>query len=416
MLVIPAAIGAIGALASSILGAVSNKNTNTANAQAVADTNATNLQIAQNTNSMNQAINEQNIALTREQNAINREREDNAVRRRANDLVGAGLSKTLAAGNPASANAMQAPQATEAMVTGHQMQAANRKAYSFDNLATAGKLVQEGILANKQLEVDNKALDVRLQELEEEGRHNRAMESYDSASISETGRHNLASESLSERNIDVSLEYLSSDNYWKQQYYDQNSQFHNDAVRLEEAFQSIQRFAEMSEDTLRKMQESWYQSEIDFNKTTTKHNAMRLTAELAESSAKVAEINSNTELNSKELEVASALIGVYASETAEAVARIRNLDANTKNILKDRLIKSWNLAIAKRENTTTTSSVPSKTEVEQLKKSRIASYVQKGVSTGLSVGAGIFLGSGGGKFINKMLGMDDHNPIGFIKH
>lgn len=60
-------------------------------------------------NIMSGNLNERNIAFQRQENEITRQREDNAVQRRALDLQRAGLSKTLSAGSPASAQALTAP-------------------------------------------------------------------------------------------------------------------------------------------------------------------------------------------------------------------------------------------------------------------------------------------------------------------
>lgn len=54
--------------------------------------------------------NERNIWFQQRENEITRAREDNAVQRRAADLESAGLSKTLAAGSPAVAAQLRAPQ------------------------------------------------------------------------------------------------------------------------------------------------------------------------------------------------------------------------------------------------------------------------------------------------------------------
>lgn len=67
---------------------------------------------AQKTNESNQNISEQNIAFQQEENEITREREDNAVQRRKADLIAAGMSPVLAAGNPASAQALSSPTST----------------------------------------------------------------------------------------------------------------------------------------------------------------------------------------------------------------------------------------------------------------------------------------------------------------
>ena len=64
------------------------------------------------TNQTSQEISNNNIQFQKEENDITRLREDNAIQRSAADMESAGLSKTLAAGNPASASALTAPQDT----------------------------------------------------------------------------------------------------------------------------------------------------------------------------------------------------------------------------------------------------------------------------------------------------------------
>lgn len=395
---------------SDIFGFINNQQTNAHNQNIATETNITNRlmakeanesneRIAQNTNAMNQAINEANIALQREQNEINRQREDNAVRRRVNDLVGAGLSKTLAAGSAASANAMQAPQATLGMQTGNAMKAATAtyaraNPYRFDNLASVGSMIQTERLKNKELDVANRELDLKEQQLDETVRHNEAVESNES------------------RSIDVAERYHDMQNMWKSAELDQNSVFHSDAVRLEEASQSIARLNSWSQRNLNAIHEIWYQADMDMMKSTTDREAAYLTASLAESSAKIASWYSDKKLSDAQ---AAYLRQQIPNVAKYMVSQIKNIDSDTRATLMDAAIKSWNLSTAIEEGTTTTSSIPGKTEVEQLKKNRISNYVTKGLSTGLSVGAGIFLGSGGGKFLNKMLGFDDHEPMGFIK-
>lgn len=72
--------------------------------------NAINSSTASNNMKLQERINNTNIAFQKQENDITRQREDNAVQRAAADMEAAGLSKTLAAGNPASAQALQAPQ------------------------------------------------------------------------------------------------------------------------------------------------------------------------------------------------------------------------------------------------------------------------------------------------------------------
>lgn len=84
-------------------------------------TNQTNKSIAEQNIEYQKWANEQNIAFQKEENEITRQREDTAVQRAAQDMTAAGLSKTLAAGSPASAQALSAPQ-VQAPNNGYQMQ------------------------------------------------------------------------------------------------------------------------------------------------------------------------------------------------------------------------------------------------------------------------------------------------------
>ena len=108
-----------------------NASTNAVNAKNVADTNRTNKAIADATNATNMAMNQANIAYQRETNDLNyqrqlqennltRQREDTAYTRAASDLESAGLSKTLAAGEPASSNALSS---SVAVAPEHKFQA-----------------------------------------------------------------------------------------------------------------------------------------------------------------------------------------------------------------------------------------------------------------------------------------------------
>lgn len=99
-----------------------NTANNLANKEIADSTNATNLELARQQNELNQSLNRENIAFQRETNDLNwkrqlgennlaRQREDTAYSRAARDMEAAGLSKTLAAGSPASSAAMTASQA-----------------------------------------------------------------------------------------------------------------------------------------------------------------------------------------------------------------------------------------------------------------------------------------------------------------
>lgn len=95
----------IGAGLSFIGGAIQNSiNRNIADKNVAFQREANEKNLA-----LTEKMNSQNIAFQQNENAIARAREDNAVQRAAADMQAAGLSKTLAAGNPASAASMTAP-------------------------------------------------------------------------------------------------------------------------------------------------------------------------------------------------------------------------------------------------------------------------------------------------------------------
>ena len=99
-----------------------NTANNLANKQIADSTNEWNYALAERQNQMNMALNRENIAFQKRTNDLNwqrqlaennltRAREDTAFSRAARDMEAAGLSKTLAAGNPASSASMTASQA-----------------------------------------------------------------------------------------------------------------------------------------------------------------------------------------------------------------------------------------------------------------------------------------------------------------
>lgn len=90
-------------------------------------TNALNKAIADDNVQLLKEMNDHNIAFQKHENDITRQREDNAVQRAAADMTAAGLSKTLAAGNPASAQALQAPQVSEAPTNSFRYESALQK-------------------------------------------------------------------------------------------------------------------------------------------------------------------------------------------------------------------------------------------------------------------------------------------------
>lgn len=104
----------------------------------------------QEANQINRDIANQNIAFQQRENDITRMREDNAVQRAALDLQAAGLSKTLAAGNPASAAALTAP------VNTYQHQSPMAKAVEKLNVVSAflNAASLQGDITKKKAEAD----------------------------------------------------------------------------------------------------------------------------------------------------------------------------------------------------------------------------------------------------------------------
>lgn len=94
-----------------------------------------------------QNMNDRNIAFQQAENNITREREDNAYQRAVSDLHQAGLSATLAAGQPSSAQALQAPRV-----------AATTMDYRYDSA------LQKMNLANTALNLYKLQSDIKTQE------------------------------------------------------------------------------------------------------------------------------------------------------------------------------------------------------------------------------------------------------------
>lgn len=145
--------------------------TNEANARIAQQTNATNIQLAEQNNAANMALNRENIAFQQNENAITRAREDNAVQRRAADLARAGLSKTLAAGSAASANALQAPQNsisnTAPSLSRYEQRAFQRAAFNanLESLNSVGLNVQQlrQNIESSKIENDARKVDIAYQ-------------------------------------------------------------------------------------------------------------------------------------------------------------------------------------------------------------------------------------------------------------
>lgn len=400
--------GILGSLFDSLFGFANTAVTNAANKEMVDSTNKMNYQIAKDTNAMNQQINQANIDLQERENEIARQREDNAVRRRVNDLIGAGLSKTLAAGSPASANAMQAPQATIGMQTGHDMKAAKFERMPETHFETAMYHAKQNEIAENSLDLENERILLEREELaqrkaehEEDVRHNKVSESISGFSASEIARHNEVSEKIAQAANDI------------------QSKYHDDAIAIQRAELDLKRDDFISENGLREFMGKLYDSEAKLNSLVGESYSMLITAQLAEMTARTSQYLSSVDLDKKELEYLDKQISYLSAEIARIYAQERNLNSSTEKIIHDMVVSSYNLSIAQREGAKTTDSSVSESVAAQNKANRHTDLARSaiGVVGGVLGGALFMIGKGAaGKIMNKMFGNDSKlDPADFVR-
>lgn len=357
-------------------------------------TNSSNKKQVELTNAANMAMNAENIQFQREENEIARQREDTAIQRRASDLTAAGLSKTLAAGSPASANAMNAPNNQFSMQPAHAE--APRFDYDYAStkqaLASAEALKENAATAAKQADTEAKRLDFEMDKFNVE--------------------HGFEVKKWSDEfefNKFVKFKELSYEE--KRIRLDQGKLF-LDAVDLNDKLKNS-----MSEREYRKYQ-------MDYTEALTiaaRHEDSRkqelLKYDIAQAMANVYNTVANAKLSNMQIEIAKETINKMREELKTEFMHRLNIKAQTAETLVDVLTKIYNLGISKSDRNKTTDSTVGASAAAQNTANRHTDLAGKGISavgTFLSVGAGAFIGSGaGGMFINKMLGMDNHNPIGF---
>lgn len=353
-------------------------------------TNNTNYNIATNTNNANMLMNQQNIEMQERENAINRAREDDAVRRRANDLVGAGLSKTLAAGSPASANAMQAP-SNQFEMQSPRMQAYTNFGKNFNDIASN---VETAAYHRRQAEIADKELDVREQELDEAKRHNEATEEHAKAVL------------------EVEKDTLRLQNFWKRMEYNQNSMFHDDAMKIDWARTRIDYLGYLNEVDKTEIQNTWYTGQLELQKAAGERDAARLTAELSEMSAKTAMYLKDIQLSNAQISLLEKQGKLVIAESMESLARKKHYNAQTKGIMIDNVSKVWNLLLSVKGESKTNQPDVTPAQANENALDRTSSMHRTLVTVGagaLGVGLGAFMKTGGGFLVKKMLGLDDHS-------
>lgn len=123
--------------------------------------NSTNASIAKQNIQAIKETNSENIAFQKAENELTRQREDNAVLRSAIDMRNAGLSKTLAAGNSASAQSLTAPH-SNTPINEFKYESALQKM----NIAS---VLQDMAYKQKQLDIQNKLADSQVDLNEAQG-------------------------------------------------------------------------------------------------------------------------------------------------------------------------------------------------------------------------------------------------------
>lgn len=370
----------------SVVDFFSNLVTQGMNKNNVRSTNQTNRDIAAETNASNMAMNQANIEMQQKENEINRQREDDAIRRRANDLMGAGLSKTLAAGSPASANAMQAPQNTFAAQTGAPMQ--SFKATPYQGFETAFQHRKQNEIADQELSLKQDQLEIDQQKADEIKRHNEATEEHEK-NVLEENRNWHAQQA-----------------FWKRQELNQNAEFHDDAMQLSWAQTKIDFLSYLNDVDKTEIQNMWYSAQVKFMESEDRREAMRLTADLAESSAKVGMYLQDAKLSAAQIKYLEKEGSYLGAMIAESIAKEKNLDASTKATIADSFVKTWNLYLSVKDRIRTTDDVVTSSQAHENALNRKNSNT-KAIITGVSsLAVGAFLKFGGGLFIRKEKGFD----------
>lgn len=142
-----------GAIASSAISASASYHSAQKSYEAQVKANEANMAMNRETNEANMAMNRENIAFQQQENALARQREDNAYQRAVIDAQKAGLSPLNV--SQASASAMTAPSNSLPMEAGHVDPAVNDKFSGFAQAWLNGLNVYLG-LKSQQVDMDYK--------------------------------------------------------------------------------------------------------------------------------------------------------------------------------------------------------------------------------------------------------------------
>lgn len=261
------------------------------------EANEKNMQLTKEANEANiqlqRDINNQNIAFQQQENDITRMREDNAVQRAAADMTAAGLSKTLAAGNPAPAQGLTAPQAESPQVQRAQVQALNNQ-FRYESALqkmNIAQLMQDMTVKDEQLrqsrELNNAQIDyIKAQTL---GQNN----------VNETFRENFRNEQL------LKLSQIS---------------VHNSQVAVNRA------------------QEKLASIEGDYR-------AEKLQNEIDHQIASINLFRSQNRLVGENITLTQKEISYYANQIAESIARTNKLSKESELVVQDLAYKKLEYSV-----------------------------------------------------------------------
>lgn len=354
-------------------------------------TNKTNKQNVADTNAANMAMNSQNIQFQKEENEIARQREDNAVQRRASDLTAAGLSKTLAAGSPASANAMNAPNNTFEQKAFQ----ADSPRFDFDygalkqNLANADAVKQNADTASRQADLEEKRLMFEIQKWNEE--HGFEVKKW-SDEFEFKKKVHYDEYSLEQKKFGLSVRQLQLS-----------------AVDLNDKLQNS-----MSERQYKKYQMGYTAALTIAAQNEDARKQAMLKYDMAESMARIKNYVSNFRFNNMQILLVKEQLPKVIAETSKLLSEKLEIDARTAQAVAETVETEYNIAIAEAEGTTTHGAVVGESAAAQNKATRhteLAGKAIQGVSTFFSVGLGAFLGGVSGRFVNKMLSMEERHNL-----
>lgn len=255
---------------------------------------------------MQKAINEQNIAFQKQENEITRQREDTAVQRAAADMSAAGLSKTLAAGHPASAAALSAPVASAPQVSPVNNSYKYESALQRMNIA---QLLQDMAVKGEQLAQSKKLNDAQVDL--------------------------IRSQAIGQNNI-------------------------NETFREKYENEKLLTFAQIA---THEAQTSVYKAEAKLKEIEGDYRGELLQNEVDKGIQQIVMMRTQNRLYGEQITLTQKQVSYYANQMAESIARVNNLNKATELLVADLAkrkleveVLQYNLGYSKQHSMRTTDS------------------------------------------------------------